>query len=38
MFGSTNLTLQLLRVARLKKPLQKAVTRVRESSDVLTTA
>ena len=38
MFGSTNLTLQLLRVARLKGPLQEAVTRVRESSDVLTTA
>jgi hypothetical protein len=38
MFGSTNLTLQLLRVARLKGPLQQAVTRVRESSDVLTTA
>ena len=38
MFGSTNLTLQLLRVARLKGPLQEAVTRVRASSDVLTTA
>jgi len=38
MFGATNLTLQLLRVARLKGPLQEAVTRVRESSDVLTTA
>jgi hypothetical protein len=38
MFGSTNLTLQLLRVARLKGPLQEAVTRVRESSNVLTTA
>jgi hypothetical protein len=38
MFGSTNLTLQLLRVARLKQPLQQAVTRVRESSDVVTTA
>ena len=38
MFGSTNLTLQLLRVARLKGRLQEAVTRVRESSDVLTTA
>ena len=37
MFGSTNLTLQLLRVARLKGPLQEAVTRVRKSS-VLTTA
>jgi hypothetical protein len=37
MFGSTNLTLQLLRVARLKGPLQQAVTSVRESSDVLTT-
>ena len=38
MFGSTNLTVQLLRVARLKGPLQEAVTRTRESSDVLTTA
>jgi hypothetical protein len=38
MFGSTNLTLQLLRVARLKGPLQEAVMRVRESSNVLTTA
>jgi hypothetical protein len=28
-FGSTNLTLQLLRVARLKGPLQQAVTSVR---------
>jgi hypothetical protein len=37
MFGSTNLTLQLLRVARLKGPLQEAVTRVRKPSDVLTT-
>jgi hypothetical protein len=34
MFGSTNLTLQLLRVARLKGPLQEAVTSVRESSGV----
>jgi hypothetical protein len=38
MFGSTNLTLQLLRVARLKGRLQEAVTRAGESSDVLTTA
>jgi hypothetical protein len=38
MFGSTNLTVQLLRVARLKGPLQDAVTRVRGSSDVLTPA
>lgn len=38
MFGSTNLTLQLLRVARLKKPLQEADARARASSDVLTTA
>ena len=38
LFGSTNLTLQLLRVGRLKGPLQEAVTRVRKSSDVLTTA
>ena len=38
MFGSINLTLQLLRVARLKGRLQEAVTRVRESSDVFTTA
>jgi hypothetical protein len=38
MFGSTNLTVQLLRVARLKGPLQDAVTSVGESSDVLTTA
>ena len=38
MFGSINLTLQLLRVARLKGLLQEAVTTVRKSSDVLTTA
>ena len=38
MFGSTNLTLQLLRVARLKGRLQEAVTTARQSSDVLTTA
>lgn len=38
MFGATNLTLQLLRVARLKGPLQEAVTTVRTSSDALTTA
>ena len=37
MFGSTNLTVQLLRVARLKGPLQETISR-RESSDVLTTA
>lgn len=35
MFGATNLTLQLLRVARLKGLLQEAVTTA--SSDVLTT-
>jgi len=35
MFGATNLTLQLLRVARLKGPLQEAVTAMHES---LTTA
>jgi len=38
MFGSTNLTHQLLRVARLKGPLQEAVTTVRTPSDALTTA
>ena len=38
MFGSTNLTLQLLRVARLKGRLQEAVTTARTSPDVLTTA
>jgi hypothetical protein len=38
MFGSANLTLQLLRVARLKGRLQEAVSRVRESSNVVTTA
>ena len=38
MFGSINLTLQLLRVARLKGHLQEAVTTVRNTSDVLTTA
>ena len=38
MFGSINLTLQLLRVARLKGRLQEAVTTARTSSDVLTTA
>ena len=38
MFGATNLTLQLLRVARLKARLQEAVTAVRETPDVLTTA
>jgi hypothetical protein len=37
MFGSTNLTLQLLRVARLKGLLREAITREGESSDVLTT-
>jgi Flp pilus assembly protein TadB len=36
MFGSINLTLQLLRVARLKGRLQEAVTTTRTSSDVLT--
>jgi len=38
MFGSTNMTLQLLRVARLKGLLQEAVTTGRTPSDVLTTA
>ena len=38
MLGSTNLTHQLLRVARLKGPLQEAVTTVRTPSDALTTA
>jgi hypothetical protein len=38
MFGATNLTVQLLRVARLKGLLQEAVTTARTSSDVLTTA
>lgn len=38
MFGSTNLTLQLLRVARLKGRLQEAVRAARESSEALTTA
>jgi hypothetical protein len=38
MFGATNLTLQLLRVARLKGLLQEAVTTAGKSSDVLTTA
>ena len=38
MFGATNLTLQLLRIARLKGRLQEAVTTARTSSDVLTTA
>lgn len=38
MFGATNLTLQLLRVARLKKRLQEAVTTADKSSDVLTMA
>ena len=38
MFGATNLTVQLLRVARLKGLLQDAVTTARTSSDVLTTA
>jgi hypothetical protein len=38
MFGATNLTLQLLRVARLKGLLQEAVTTARKSSDVLSTA
>lgn len=37
MFGSTNLTVQLLRVARLKGLLQEAVTRRDKLSDVLTT-
>jgi hypothetical protein len=37
MFGATNLTVQLLRVARLKAPLQEAVTAVRETSDLMTT-
>jgi Flp pilus assembly protein TadB len=35
MLGSINLTLQLLRVARLKGPLQEAVTMARKSPDVL---
>lgn len=38
MFGATNLTLQLLRVARLKGLLREAVTTMHESPDVLTTA
>ena len=38
MFGATNLTLQLLRIARLKGRLQEAVTTASTSSDVLTTA
>jgi hypothetical protein len=38
MFGSTNLTLQLRRVARLKPRLQEAVTAMRETADVPTTA
>jgi len=38
MFGATNLTLQLLRVARLKARLQDAAAAARETSDVLTTA
>jgi hypothetical protein len=38
MFGATNLTLQLLRVARLKGLLQEAVTPRPETSDVPTTA
>jgi hypothetical protein len=38
MFGATNLTLQLLRVARLKRRLQEAAMTVRQSSDVLTKA
>jgi hypothetical protein len=37
MLGSTNLTHQLLRVARLKGRLQEAVTTVRTPSDALTT-
>ncbi|HZC90825.1 MAG TPA: hypothetical protein VE400_09230 [Mycobacterium sp.] len=36
--GATNLTLQLLRVARLKGRLQEAIATRRESADVLTTA
>ena len=36
--GATNLTLQLLRVARLKGRLQEAIATRRESSDVLTSA
>jgi hypothetical protein len=35
MFGSINITLQLLRVARLKGLLQEAVRTVRDSPDVL---
>ena len=38
MLTSTNLTIQLLRVARLKGRLQKVSLTVPESSDVLTTA
>jgi hypothetical protein len=38
MIGATNLTLQLLRVGRLKARLQEAVTAAPETSDVLTTA
>lgn len=37
MFGATNLTLQLLRVARLKGLLREALTQDRTSSDELTT-
>jgi hypothetical protein len=37
MFGATNLTLQLLRVARLKARLQEAITTAGKTSDVLTT-
>ncbi|OBI90611.1 hypothetical protein [Mycobacterium sp. 1245805.9] len=37
MLGATNLTMQLLRVARLKGPLQHAVTTAHKSSDALTT-
>jgi hypothetical protein len=36
--GATNLTMQLLRVARLKGRLQEAITAARESPDVLTKA
>jgi Flp pilus assembly protein TadB len=38
MLGATNLTLQLLRVARLRGRLQEAVTEARDSTDVLTTS
>jgi hypothetical protein len=38
MFGATNLTVQLRRVAHLKPALQQAITRTHRSSDVRRTA